>query len=67
LNVYNEKIDKFIPSGNKESLSNDFSDIQTDVVEMISELELGSTQSESSSKSSEKKDELTIQNTKIEN
>jgi len=85
LNVYNEKIGKFIPSGNKESLSNDFSDIQTDVVKMISELDSthsksssthsksssihsksSSTHSKSSSKSSEKKDDLTIQNTKIE-
>jgi Mg2+ and Co2+ transporter CorA len=82
LTVYNEQIDKFIPSSNKDSLAKDFSDIQIDVVKMISELDSthsksSSTHSKSSSihsksssthsKSSEKKNDLTSQNKKIEN
>ena len=39
LNTFYEKIEKFIPSDNKNAIANDFSDIQLQVVTMISAVE----------------------------
>jgi hypothetical protein len=63
LNTFYEKIEKFVPTGNKEVISNEFSDIQLQVVTMISALEaVGSRSSEifseKSSQNQKKMDEL---------
>jgi len=56
LNTFYEKIEKFIPTGNKEAIENDFSDIQLQVVTMISALEaLGSRSREKFSESPQQK------------
>jgi Mg2+ and Co2+ transporter CorA len=39
LNTFYAKIEQFIPSSNKQHIADEFSDIQLDVVSIISELE----------------------------
>jgi hypothetical protein len=50
LNIFYEKIDKVVPSKNRQEIGNEFSDIQFDVSIMISEIDEKSSSSSLSSK-----------------